>query len=163
VCFTFVQRLWSGCSCRHAHETSASQCMADVTREAGQPSASGDGGFARRPPTDARSLRTAALWPQPPHAARTDSSSAIGGASVRWLRANTAAVGFRVSIGARRTVRAEESSSVLLHSEYSIRYCRQGRCCSGCKIERDLHRTFPTHALFASALGLTTLQSVLAA
>jgi hypothetical protein len=30
-------------------------------------------------------------------------------------------------------------------------------------IERDLHRTFPTHALFASERGLTMLQSVLVA
>ena len=64
VWFAFMQRLWSGC--RYAHATSASQCKADVTREAEQTSASGDEGFAGRPPTDARSLRRAALWLQAP-------------------------------------------------------------------------------------------------
>ena len=62
--FAFVLRLWSGC--RYAHEAGTSQCKADVTREAEHPSTSGDGGFAGRPPTDVRSLRRAALWPQAP-------------------------------------------------------------------------------------------------
>ena len=102
----------NGCGlsgCRYAHETSASQFKADVTREAEQPSASADEGFAGRPPTFARSLRTAALWPQAP-ARSTNGHFVSYYASLKrasWSRATTAAVGCPVSIGARCTVRAE--------------------------------------------------------
>ena len=172
-----VSRSCSGCGlgCRYAHETSASQCKADVTREAEQPSASADEGFARRPPTAARSLRTAARWPQPP--ARSAHGHFVS--DYASVKRELAASDYRrggLSHLDRRSEPSEQRRATPCSCTLSTQRGTAGK--AGARsalqhaadvlqpievIERDLHRTLPTHALFAPARGSTMLQSVLVA
>jgi hypothetical protein len=173
VWFAFVQRLWSGC--RYAHATSASQCKADVTREAEQPSASADEGFARRPPTVARSLRTAALWPQPPARSANGHFVSDYAPLKRELAASDYRSGGRSRLD-RRSAPSEQRKATPYSCTLSTQRGTAGK--AGARsalqhaadvlqpieaIERDLHRTLPTHALFAPARGSTMLPSVLVA